>query len=107
MARVKITVMKRTLMPELIEKYSADPDLQLCETFREGQVFYTDRVSRMPEGFCGFAWADIHKDIVALVTGGSFGWIKGKGKQIPCCTDGLRPVFFLLERVDEDGNVIE
>ena len=106
MARVKITVMKRTLMPELIEKYSQNPDLQLCETFREGQVFYTDRVSRMPEGFCGFAWADIHKDVVALVTGGNFGWIKEKGKQITCCTDGLRPVFFLLERVDEEGNPI-
>ena len=101
MAKIKITVLKRTLMPDLIENYSKDPNLNYCETFREGQVFYTERVSKMPEGFCGFAWADIHKDVVALVMGGSFSWIKGEGKQITCCTDGLRPVYFLLERVDE------
>lgn len=101
MAKVKITVLKRTLMEDLIPEHSKDPNLNYCETFKEGQVFYTDRVSRMPEGFCGFAWADIHKDIVALVTGGNFSWIKGEGKQVTCCTDGLRPVYFLLERVEE------
>ena len=47
----------------------------------------------MPEGFCGWAWADIQKLVYGLARG-------GQPKFVTCCTDGYRPVIFLLERID-------
>jgi uncharacterized repeat protein (TIGR04076 family) len=49
--------------------------------------------------FCSWAWADIQRDVVHLALGGDFPWIKEKGIGISCCTDGLRPVIFKLERL--------
>jgi len=31
--------------------------------------------------------------------GGDFPWMRQRGTMITCCTDGLRPVVFKLERV--------
>ena len=46
----------------------------------------------MPKKFCGWAWSDIQK----IVWGMSRGGVK---KFVTCCTDGYRPVIFLLERL--------
>ena len=100
MAKVKITVLKRGLEEDLIRDYSADPNLARCETYHEGQVFYASSVSKMPEGFCGFAWSDINKDVMAILHGANIPWVKEKGKMITCCTDGFRPVYFLIEKVE-------
>jgi uncharacterized repeat protein (TIGR04076 family) len=46
----------------------------------------------MPEKFCEWAWADIRTYIPMVL---------GQGNPIAvCCTDGFRPVFFKLERID-------
>jgi len=34
-----------------------------------------------------------------LAFGGDFPWFKEKGIAISCCSDGLRPVVFKLERI--------
>ena len=46
-----------------------------------------------PEGFCDWAWADI-RVFIHDVTAGMM------DRTVACCTDGYRPVFFLLERVE-------
>jgi len=53
----------------------------------------------MPPSFCSWAWADIQRDVAHLAIGGDFPWIKQRGIMITCCTDGLRPVVFKLERI--------
>jgi len=54
---------------------------------------------QMPEGFCSWAWADIQRDVIHMGLGGDFPWMKKPGVMISCCTDGLRPVVFKLERI--------
>ena len=103
--KVKITVLKR-VDPEVIfngnvpfspsgKKYT------VCTRFIDGQDFTVERDLKMPENFCPWAWRDIFKDISVLIFGGSFHpWVED-GTQITCCTDGIRPVSFKLERIDD------
>lgn len=52
----------------------------------------------MPEGFCSWAWADIQRDVLVVMSGGSISWFNRKNMSIVCCTDALRPVVFKIER---------
>ncbi len=52
----------------------------------------------MPEGFCTWAWNDIYKVVLTLRFNGDFPWYEERGVMICCCTDGLRPVIFRVER---------
>jgi uncharacterized repeat protein (TIGR04076 family) len=100
MAKVKITVLKRTLNEDLAARY-APPGLTLCPRFLEGQEYIAEGQSP-PAGFCGWAWHDIHKCYLTLLFGGGFGqWMKADNNMVACCTDGLRPVIFNLERIDD------
>jgi uncharacterized repeat protein (TIGR04076 family) len=103
MTAVRITVAKRTLHAELAAAHARGP-VAPCEVFQEGQSFLSTWAK--PEGFCDWAWNDINKPVISLLTGGSFssglfdGWMRAEGSMMACCTDGFRPVSFLLERVD-------
>ena len=109
MAKVKITVLKRTLMKDFIEDYSKDPNLDYCETFKEGQVFYADYAK--PEGFCDEAWKAIYQYAFALSHGAEkelfyYGdWIRKPGVAICSCNDGLRPVIFKLEATEQTSEI--
>jgi uncharacterized repeat protein (TIGR04076 family) len=52
----------------------------------------------MPEGFCSWACADIQKYVMTLARGDDFLGVR-EGTYVTCCTDGFRPVFFLIERI--------
>ncbi len=95
-ANVKITVLKRILHKELLEKY-AESIWGACERLYEGQEFVSEAVN-MPPAFCSWAWADIQKYVLTLARGGDFIGVK-PGLFITCCTDGFRPVVFKLERI--------
>ena len=97
-SKVKITVLKRFNPEEVFKdqpvkaKYSGP-----CAIFKEGQVFYVD--DSMPTGFCPYAWDAIFWVIVTLRSNGNFSeWYEEPGVAVVCCTDGLRPVIFKLER---------
>ena len=94
-AKVKITVMKRLLHKELLEKY-CESIWGPCERLKEGQEFVSEGVN-MPEGFCSWAWADIQKYVMTLARGCNFRGVK-PGMFITCCTGGFRPVILKLER---------
>ena len=92
--RVKITVLKKTFNEEFIEQYAANPDIwSECTHFQVGDQFLTDleHPSNMPEGFCGWAWADMQKLVYGMARG-------GQDCFLTCCTDGYRPVIFALEK---------
>jgi uncharacterized repeat protein (TIGR04076 family) len=103
--KVKITIFKR-VDPEVI--FDGDVPIaptgtkyQKCGLGNEGKEFIVETNLRRPEGFCSWAWRDIYKDVSVLAHGGDFyDWIE-RGKMYTCCTDGIRPVSFLLERIDE------
>ena len=98
--RVKITVLRRFSPSEVFEKNPVTPlePLGPCELFRDGQEFIIED-GRMPEGFCTSAWNTIYCNLRTLAFGGTLPWYREKGVAINCCTDGLRPVVFKLERI--------
>ena len=105
MNRAKITVLKRMANRDLIEQYMGDEykarDIAPCGGLEDGQEFVVENPGTPPEGFCGWAWANIHKEIVAIMSGGDFQpWVNRPNTMIACCTDGFRPVVFKIERVD-------
>ena len=70
----------------------------VCPVFEEGQIFEVGADGRMPEDFCTWAWNNIYLQAIHIMLGGELPWLKERGKAVACCTDGLRPVLFLLER---------
>ena len=101
---VKITVLKTLFHQDLADEYRR-PDVHYgpCPVFSEGQAFDVKYLAERPEGFaCDWAWDDIHKLILALMLNGDFGtWMKDPNVFIACCTDGVKPVVFRLERLAE------
>ena len=100
--RIKITVLKRSSPSEVFKTSPVTPvDAEAygaCEVFKEGQEFIVDNLN-MPKAFCTKAWMAISGDVRILSFGCDFPWFKEKGITINCCTDGLRPVIFKLERI--------
>jgi uncharacterized repeat protein (TIGR04076 family) len=70
----------------------------MCPLLQIGKEFLVKGIN-MPEEFCSWAWADIQRDVAHIALGGDFPWIGKPGTMISCCTDGLRPVIFKLERL--------
>ena len=110
---VKITVIKCMSTKELfgdnlpvgiIDKVQGVPKEiehlpDVCHKVHEGQEFIVNGLNGdCPGGMCGWAFADIQRDITFLRFGGSDPWVE-EGKMLSCCTDGFRPVFFKLEAV--------
>jgi len=97
-AKIKITVAKRTSNGDLIAKYGNNV-LPQCDALKDGQEFISEGF-KVPLGFCPWAWADIQRDVAVLACGGNFEWVNQKGLGFSSCTDGFRPVVFRLERVE-------
>ena len=95
-ADVLITVLKKTNNRDFLSEH-ADSLWPSCEVFSEGQEFLS-KGAYMPEQFCSWAWVDIQRYVLTLSRGGNFLGVKS-GTFITCCTDGFRPVFFLLKRI--------
>jgi len=100
MKACKITVIERTYFQHMVTEYLSDEYKQTgfgpCEILSDGQVFIVADPNTMPAGFCAWAWSDIQKDVIAIMSGGNFNWMKQKGTALTCCTDGFRPVIFLI-----------
>ena len=88
----KVTVLRVSFNEDWNREYrneSAGP----CPVFQEGQEFILSSPYMHPDGFCHWAWADIRTFVQAVYFGQS-------GPVVACCTDGIRPVFFRIERID-------
>ena len=103
MKKVRITVMRTARYDDLIERYE-NPIEHACD-MRKGQVFIADGWQR-PEGFCSSAWDSLSPFVMALAHGGGDfydGWMKNKKSAMISCSDGFRPVSFLLEALDGEA----
>jgi len=101
--RLKITVVKRAVCPDLIRQYSPMGEDERyhvpCSKFSDGQTFVVEPCEK-PDGFCSWAWADIQKQAIWVALRGIQPGYRQPGMAIACCTDGLNPVFFKLELVE-------
>jgi uncharacterized repeat protein (TIGR04076 family) len=105
MARARITVIKKLNLKDIYGEnlpvaFDEDRITPECSRFAVGQEFIIDN-HNCPEGFCNWAFADIQRDLVHILYGGHYPWIREKGVAISCCTDGLRPVIFKIERLND------
>ena len=104
MKKVKITVLKRMIVDDLINEYGR-PGIGACTLHEEGQVYYCDNGWRKPEGLCDSAWKSMMEYVFTLAHGGgnfyNGFWNKPNIATISC-NDGLRPVIFKLETDEEN-----
>jgi uncharacterized repeat protein (TIGR04076 family) len=101
MAKVKITVVKKLDAHEVFGDAPPAPytHASVCGRFAVGQEF--DSKGECPPNFCHWAFADIQRDIIGMLNGANYEWVGKKGLAVSCCTDGLHPVIFTIERVEE------
>jgi len=88
----KLTVLKKEFRKEYADRFRKGQGA-VCNKFEEGQAFLTTSPWEPPVGFCAWAWADIRTYIPMVLSGEG-------GPTVVCCTDGFRPVFFSIERVE-------
>ena len=104
--KCKITVLKKEYNADIVSEYSNFGLVHgPCSLLEEGQTFECGL--DMPEGFCSWAWDDIHKMVLAAMSGANFNTLvkdcsKDDNGIITCCTDGYRPVVFYIEAVDQE-----
>lgn len=102
MKKVRITVLKKLFFEDVVKEYGAE-GLTPCPVFQEGQVF--ESTGFKPAGFCDDAWNCIQKYVFALCAGADNffdgTWLKKDTVQIGSCCDGLRPVLFRIETVED------
>ena len=102
MTKLKIKVLKRLDPDKLFDKLPvARKDWMVpCPVYEDGQEYVIDKIE-MPEGFCGSAWQTIYPNIRTLYNGGNYSYFDERGTAITCCADGLRPVIFKVERIED------
>ena len=103
MKKVRITAIRKTCYPDLMEKYE-NPIQHACDV-SEGQTWVANGWYK-PEGFCDSAWDSISPFVMALAHGGGDfydGWMKNPKSAMISCNDGFRPVSFYLEALEEDA----
>ncbi|MDR3153235.1 MAG: TIGR04076 family protein [Deltaproteobacteria bacterium] len=102
MKKCRITVLKRNFDEELAREYGVK-GLGKCPLHAEGQAYLADWAR--PDGFCDEAWKAIYQYVFALAHGSSTffhdDWIAKPGVAVCSCNDGIRPVIFKVERIDE------
>ena len=101
MKPVRITALRCTTYPDLMEQYE-NPMPHPCDV-TVGQVFLS-RDGQRPEGLCPEAWSSMEKFVTVLSEGGGNffdGWMKDTHTAMISCNDGFRPVSFYIEALDE------
>ena len=102
MKPVRITALRCTTYPDLMEQYE-NPMPHPCDV-TVGQVFLAEN-GKKPDTLCPEAWLVMEPYVRTLADGGGNffdGWMKNPHSAMISCNDGFRPVTFLLETVEED-----
>ena len=100
MKSVRITAVRRTVYPDLIQRYENPLD-HPCDV-AEGAVFVSEN-GQKPDGLCAEAWDCMAAYVAQLAAGGGNffdGWMKNPHSAMISCNDGFRPVSFLLETIE-------
>lgn len=103
MKKVRITVLKKEFYTEFADQYLTEGrEVGPCSLMNVGDEFIFEGNAKMPEGFCPWAWIDVYGNVSAVASGSTYKpWNKKDGQTVVCCTDGIRPVVFLVEAFEE------
>jgi len=102
MAKIRISVVKKFNPKDVFGHeitYPRGDIVPTCYVFDEGEEFIIDNLEK-PEKFCGWGWKTVLKDLEILDSGEDVFWTP-PGIIYSSCTDGVRPVCFKLERINE------
>ena len=101
MKTVKITAVRRTSYPDLMEQYE-NPIEHACD-IAIGQTWLSFNGEK-PNDLCDSAWETMASFVKTLAAGGGNfydGWMKNPHSAMISCNDGFRPVSFYLETLEE------
>lgn len=104
MKKIRITAIRKTCYPDLMERYE-NPMENACSV-QEGQVWIANGWEK-PEEFCDSAWESLSPFVMTLAHGGENlynGWMKDSRTAMISCNDGFRPVSFYLEALPEQAD---
>ena len=98
--KLRITVLRRLGPSDIFEELPVNRQdwMTPCNLYEEDQEFLLESPS-MPEGFCPSAWRAIYHNVRTLGYGGELPFHDEGNVAVNCCTDGLRPVVFKIERL--------
>ncbi len=99
MKDVRVTVIKKELDQELINKHMAPKQAastRAC-SMRIGETFLVSQPVMCPEGLCPWAWHDIESFVRIAAFEGKLEGQVPENSWVRCCTDAFRPVTFLIE----------
>jgi len=99
MTRARITVIKRAFHGDVVAEFfpSLVGKIGTCSVVADRQSFVVEGpFPKKPDGFCDWAWTDIHKVVALTMMGAN----PTPGTEFSCCSDGLRPVTFRIERLE-------
>jgi uncharacterized repeat protein (TIGR04076 family) len=100
MKKVRITAIRRTCYPDLMEKYE-NPIQHACDV--DEDMVWVSENGEKPAGLCDSAWESMVFFVRELAAGGGNfydGWMKNPHSACISCNDGFRPVSFYLEAVE-------
>jgi len=103
MFKVKLTVIKKYSPKDILGEDFIRPDgrpIPICG-LEVGAEYIVDETGNMPEGFCHHAWFGLYKNVSILRNGGGFSDWTGENMIYTACPDGIRPVIFKVERIEE------
>ena len=101
MNKVRITAIRQTIYPDLMERYENPLEVP-CEVVEGQQWISVD--GNCPEGMCPSAWLSMQEFVEKLARGeGNFfdGWMKNPMSAMISCNDGFRPFSFYIEVIDD------
>lgn len=101
MNKVRITAIRQTVYPDLMEKYE-NPIEHTYDVTTGMQWVSVD--GQRPEGMCPSAWESMRPFVESLAKGeGNFfdGWMQNPMSAMISCNDGFRPFSFYVEVIDD------
>ena len=104
--KTKITVVKIFEPKDVIGEdfiLESGKKIPKCSFFKEGDEFIVNEYGEKPEKFiCQFAFYSICKYVDILRLGGGYDDWTGKDTLYGVCRDGIRPVCFKIQRLEEN-----
>ena len=101
--KVKVTVFKMFTPEDVFGvghniTWNGKPIPECCH--HEGEEFIVDHHLDRPKEMCGRAWQDMYTTLMIYFHGGDYGYPE-PGVTYQPCGDGLKPVVFKIEKIEE------
>lgn len=97
---VKITILRKLRVDDIHEDYAKMNIPIVCAKGKEGDE-YISKSCQIPDKFCTGAWDGLKSKVCLLAKGDNSPYVRQEGVAIHSCNDGLHPVIFKLERIED------